>query len=76
MKSKGTQKAMIINYLKANGPSTVKELAEGISNQYKKDLTCKEITNHVRIMNGHNEVEVIGRYGEVNIWGLTKSNQA
>lgn len=70
MNGRTTPRTMIINYLKANGPSTVKDLAEGISSQYKKDLTCKEISNYVRIMNGHNELEITGKHGSVNIWGL------
>ena len=69
-----SSKKMIINYLETNGPSTVKDLTEGISSKYKTGLTSKEISNYIRIMKGHNEVVIKGtiksRDGTVNIWGL------
>lgn len=70
MNGRSTPKSMILSFIKRNGPCTVKDLAEGISEEYKQDLTSKEISNYVRMMNGHHELEVKGRAGAVSIWGI------
>lgn len=76
MNGRTTPQSMIRRYLEDNGPSTIKDMAEGISNEYKQDLTCKELTNYVRMMNGHNEIEAKGRHGSVTVWGLPTTIQA
>ena len=64
---------LIMSYVKDNGPCTVRDMAEGISKNYRNDLTYKEITNHVRILKGHGQLIETGEDRHTKIWGMPEA---
>lgn len=71
--TRGNPQKLIIDYVRDNGPCTVRDMAIGIAKSYKKDLTYKEITNHVKILKGHGQLIEAGEDRHTKIWGMPEA---